>query len=234
MSAAIAGLTLWTATVADAQWHGSLAYTTDYPDRGYTKTNGGPSVQANLDYEHGSGWYGGIWVSSVDFADRRFRNRANVEWSPYLGRSMQLAADWRAELQASGYVFDGDFYGRSAHYAELYGFLHFREIATLQVGAAPDAYGGGEETVNVQVTGRYALSDTARISAGLGHYWAEDVFNYDYLYWNVGGTWFHRYGGLDLRYFGTTQFEPSGGTWPAPGVHPEEVEGVVLTLTIGF
>lgn len=234
ISAAIFGLAVWTSTVAHAQWHGSVAYATDYADRGYSKSNGGPSVQANLDYEEAGGWYGGIWVSAVDFADRRSRNRASVEWSPYVGRSTQLAGDWRTELQVSGYVFDGDIYGQPADYAELYGFLHFREIATLQVAVAPQAYGRDAVTWNTQITGRYAVSDAGRVSVGLGHYWAEDVFNYDYLYWDVGGTWFHRYGGVDVRYFGTSTFEPAAGKWPVRNYHPRETGGVVLTLTIGF
>jgi len=46
---------------------GMAAFGTDYYWRGYSSTGGEPAVQGEIDYEHKSGFYAGIWGSNVDY-----------------------------------------------------------------------------------------------------------------------------------------------------------------------
>jgi uncharacterized protein (TIGR02001 family) len=71
-----------------------LIFSTNYVFRGYSKSDGHPVGRANLDYEHSSGFYLGTWVSSVDFGDDGFDDKANVEMTPYIGWSFPISDDW--------------------------------------------------------------------------------------------------------------------------------------------
>lgn len=186
---------------AQAEWHGDVAFLSDYVYRGYSKSRGQPVAQGNLDYEHESGVYGGLAVSQVGFDDREYADRAHVEFRPYLGWATRLSERWRADLSATGYVFDGELFGLDSNYAELYAALNYREWFTARIGFAPDAYGRGVDTLDYEVQGRYDLRDDLRLSAGLGYYQAGRLLGYDYFYWNAGMTWFlYRYVAADLRY----------------------------------
>lgn len=107
------------ACLADGQWHGQLVVASDYLCRGYSKNRGTPLVQGRLDYQDASGWVAGAGVSQASFDDRHYKNYADAEIKPYLGWSLPLAAGWRGEVMAAGYIFDGKIFGKAADYAEF-------------------------------------------------------------------------------------------------------------------
>ena len=45
----------------------NVALTSNYIFRGVTQNNEDPALQGGFDYEHGSGFYTGVWGSNVDF-----------------------------------------------------------------------------------------------------------------------------------------------------------------------
>jgi len=45
----------------------NVALTTNYIFRGQTQNNEDPALQGGFDFEHGSGFYAGVWGSNVDF-----------------------------------------------------------------------------------------------------------------------------------------------------------------------
>lgn len=47
-------------------WSGRIAAVSDYRDRGYTLSDGGPAVQGEVTLSHASGVYGGVWLSTID------------------------------------------------------------------------------------------------------------------------------------------------------------------------
>ncbi|MEM9150850.1 MAG: TorF family putative porin [Cyanobacteria bacterium P01_F01_bin.3] len=49
---------------------GNVNLTTNYTFRGITQTDKGPAIQGGLDLSHASGFYAGVWGSSVDFSDK--------------------------------------------------------------------------------------------------------------------------------------------------------------------
>jgi uncharacterized protein (TIGR02001 family) len=57
---------LATAAAANAEVTGTAAIVSDYDFRGISQSGEDPAVQLSIDYGHESGWYAGVWGSSVD------------------------------------------------------------------------------------------------------------------------------------------------------------------------
>jgi uncharacterized protein (TIGR02001 family) len=228
---ALAGGSAW------ADFKASVSFMSDEVYRGYSKSRNNPAVTGNLEYSRDPGFYTGLWVSSVSFDDTEYPDRASVEINPYLGWSFRIAADWRTDISASGYVYDGKIYGMNSNYAELAGALHFRDVLSARIAYAPDAYGRDAGTIAYELTARYFPADNWQISAGLGFYQASELVQRDSFYWNAGLTWYPiRYLALDLRYVGTTAGEyREGGTHSYYEFRPRPLDFPLLfTLTAGF
>ena len=183
---------------------GTATVTSDYFWRGYSKSNGHVSGALNLDFSDvtdESGFYFGGWLSSTDFGDNEQDSGAELELLLYGGWNQKLDDDFYLDLQFSHYVFDDKIFGEKANYSEAYAFLHYRDILTFEVAYAPDAYALGNATTNTQINFRYPLHTFFDFSTGVGYFWAQDVFDYDYAYWNAGLTWKANRFSLDVRYF---------------------------------
>ncbi|MEQ8231717.1 MAG: hypothetical protein RKL32_08375, partial [Gammaproteobacteria bacterium] len=136
--------------------------------------------------------------------------------------------NWRVEAQLSHYLFDDELLGGSAGYQELYLVVHFRDLLSAEFAVAPDAYDQNAATLNLQLNARYPVSDAWTVSGGGGWFAASDALGADYLHWHAGLSWRHRYGGVDLRYFGAALRD-------ATLRRPPPANGeFVLTLTVGF
>jgi uncharacterized protein (TIGR02001 family) len=206
--------------------------TSNYFYRGYSKSGNAPTVRANVDYAHSSGFFGGLWISRVDFQDKAYSHPSNVEFYPYVGYSYKLADQWRLDGSVARYAYDGRLFGKSSDYNEYSASVHYSDILTARVDFANDAYNRGGATVNYEISGRYPLGKSLSISAGLGLNQASDVIGYDWLYWNTGISWFFKYGALDLRYVDTAELssseEPNGLEFP------QLKNRFVFSLTVGF
>ncbi|WP_100656542.1 TorF family putative porin [Alteromonas flava] len=76
----IAGLIALSPLTAHSAPSFTVGIASDYVFRGISQTDSNPALQASVDFESESGWYGGIWGSNVDFNDD-----ANTEIDYYLG-----------------------------------------------------------------------------------------------------------------------------------------------------
>ncbi len=191
---------LFYSTLSLAEFHGTVTATNDYIWRGYSKTDGGFALQANLDYEFSSGFYLGTTISNIDFGDDEFNDRANIEVIPYLGWTLNLAEDWRIDLQWSRYFYDGKIFGQHADYNEFYLFLHYRDLLTTSVSFSEDSYHQGHVTGEYGLTGRYPITDVIEFSSSIGYSQIKEILEYDYLHWNAGFTYSFKYVALDFRY----------------------------------
>ena len=52
---------------AESPISANVALTSNYIFRGQTQNNEDPALQGGFDFEHGSGFYAGVWGSNVDF-----------------------------------------------------------------------------------------------------------------------------------------------------------------------
>jgi uncharacterized protein (TIGR02001 family) len=228
----LAALMLYT-SLGFAEINATVTAATDYVFRGYSKTHEDFAIQANLDYEHGSGLYLGTSVSNVDFGDNNFRNAASVEITPYLGWTFTLSDDFRLDLQWTRYLYDGDIYGNQSDYNEFYAFLHYRDLITARVAYSEDFYSQDRDSFDYELTGRYPITDTVEFSTGVGYSLTEDILEYDYLYWNAGLTYFMKHIAFDLRYLHAIETSTNEDTkWPyeAQISNPS----LVFSVSVGF
>lgn len=204
--------------------------------RGYSKSSGDPTVQGNLDFEHSLGFFIGTWIAKVDFDDGTDVDRANIEVNPYVGWSLSQSDDWRADATLAGYIYDQRVYGREANYAELFGRIHFRDLITARIGVSIDAYGDSDEIPNYELNTRFPLTDNSDVSGVIGYDDSNSVLEYDYLYWNIGATWFlHKHAAIELRYYDAHRLDraPQGPYWLA--FRPASIENhVVVSVSLGF
>lgn len=219
-----------------AEFNFSLTGMTNYVWRGYSKSDDQPAVRFSIDYEHSTGFYTGAWVSTVDFADEGFENRADVEIAPYLGWTFSLSDDWRLDAQWTRYLYDGNLFGRPSDYNEFQGFLHFRDLGSVRVGFSENLYDRGKPSADFEFTGRYPIFDWLEFSTGIGYALARDVLEYDYLFWNAGFICYYKFVGLDFRYAQAAEANEKEEAEHSPGqIEFEELGPTFLfTLTIGF
>jgi len=222
---------------AAAEWHGSLSFLSDYQYRGYSKSRSNPVVQGNLEYQHRLGWYAGTTLSQVSFDDKPIRDRAGFEARPYFGWTFQPLANWRADLFAMGYLYDGNLFSRPADYAEIYASATYRGWLTGRVSLAPDAYQLGHAIFNYELSGRHQLLDNVQLSAGLGYHHAGQLLHTEYFYWNAGATWYlTHYLALDMRYSDAQPAAPDEDQPFGPDeFYPRPIENKwLLSVTLGF
>lgn len=223
---------------AMADWHGELSVLSDYVYRGYTKNRSNPLVQAHIDYEGDSGWYAGVGVSQVSFDDRSNPEYADVEFKPYLGWTLPITNDWRADLAVTGYLYNDKVFAKDADYAEFYGSLHYLDWLSAKISVAPDAYQRHVTTLNYELNCRRDIFDSLQFSAGLGYYQPGELLHQtnDYFYWNAGVSWFATsYLSLDIRYVDVNLNRQNHLDPEQDEFYPRLLENkYLLSITLGF
>jgi uncharacterized protein (TIGR02001 family) len=226
----------------NAEVHGTLTGTTDYIWRMYSKSNGKPAIQANVDYQHASGIFIGASASNFNVGpseqeeDIIFPDSAQVEITPYLGWSYKLAESWRVDLQYARYIYDNKIYALEADYNEFYLLLHFKDLLSFQASYIDDYYGLGKDSFFYEATGRYPLNDYFELSSGIGFAQTKRPLDANYTYWNAGVTARYKFVALDLRYYDAREhyYLDDFGENISPD-HPKTLKStVVLSISIGF
>ncbi len=228
---------------AQAEIHGTLTGTTNYVWRMYSKSNNEPAIQANLDYQHSSGFYMGASASSFNIGKSELDNEpefplsfpdpAKVELTPYVGWSFKLTDNWRLDTQFTRYFYDGHIFGVIGDYNEYYLFLHFKDMLTAQISYTNDFYGLGGNCIFYEITGRYPLTDYLEISSGFGYAQTKETLSADYPYWNAGLTGRYKFISADLRYYDARETNTSEELNFYD--HPHTLDAtVVFSLSVGF
>lgn len=216
---------------------GGITGATDYIWRGYSKSNGKPVIQGNIDYEFKSGIFLGSSASTINFADHGYDDRSTLEFRPYLGFAYQLSEDWRFNTAWTRYLYDGKIFGQDADYNEFYIYSHFRDLVSLNFNVSENSYNQNHMSFNSEITGRYPISDSIELSGTLGYNKQKKNLHYDYLYWTSGLTLhFSKNIGIDVRYYGgihtSTQAHGMAAGWQ---FYPHVADHrAVFSMTIGF
>lgn len=220
---------------AHSEFGATLGFSTDYIYRGYTKSDGDPVAQLNMDYEHSIGLFLGTWISMVDFNDDDFKDPSNVEFTPYLGWTFKLAEDWRLDARWTRNIYDGRIFNNPSDFNEYYLNLHFSDLVTASFSFADDAFRQKEPAFNYEFKARYPITDSLQISSGLGFYQAFEALDYDYLYWDAGFTWFYKVLAFDFRYVDSTDLRERSGIPSAWLFEPEPLDPTFLfSISVGF
>ncbi len=74
---------------------GNVQFMTNYVGRGLAQSLGNPSVEGELDFNTGDGWYGGIDGNSINWVDQLYPgDSVGVEIDYWAGYRLHFAQDW--------------------------------------------------------------------------------------------------------------------------------------------
>lgn len=115
-----------------AEFGGNIAVTTDYVWRGVSQTLGDPALQAEVSFEHDSGFYAGFWGSNVDFfdesdpeADPEDDDEADVEVDVWVGFAGETEGGLGWDVGVIAYLFPGANRDVLDNSEEFYGGLSY-------------------------------------------------------------------------------------------------------------
>lgn len=206
-SAGVSAILPFATLSAEGRINGLVGVTSDYVFRGRSQTSGVPAWQAGIGYEHGSGAFGGVWASRVDF-NSRLDHELEIDYVVGFGRN--LHRDWRGEMTLRRYTYprSPDLIGYD--YTEIGGTLSFRDLVTLNVAYAPGWSGyttrgavRSDRLIATEVGLQYPLRRGFSATGGLGRLDIAGPSGGTSMYWNAGVA--HQYGRLtvDLSYYDT-------------------------------
>lgn len=187
-AAFVAALPLPSASFAEVTTSGSLTFASEYIDRSQTFSDGQPALQFYGEVES-NGFYGGVFVSNVDFGDED-----KLETDLYLGYRNSVG-NLSYDIGYGRYYFDdsGDCCG------EVLLYLSHPLGERFEVSGALE-YDPQAETLASELTLDFGVTDSLNVSGTYGH--NEAGAN---NYWNVGVNYtLSEAWSLDVRYYDTT------------------------------
>jgi len=152
--------------MAQAEVSANAAVTSNYLWRGLEQTDGGPAVQAGVDYSHESGFYVGTWASNVDFGD------ADIELDLYGGYA-GTAGEWEYDVGYVMFLYPGS--NADFDFGEIYG--NFTKGAlTLGVATLANAEGADfGDSLYLSADYGFALPQDIELALHVGSYTGDFV-----------------------------------------------------------
>lgn len=186
-----------------------VALSSDYVVHGVSRSQGEPTVQAQLGWIADSGWLAGAWLSTVNLNPG---HGPTLELDPYFGRRWAFGRDWTARTDITRYVFRPAISAVKYDYTELRGALSFRDVLDVAVAWSPDYSGyssnriaDGQTMLTYEVSTHVPATRWLSFNAGIGRRDVRDAFRASYWYWSVGAeTAFERVS-LALSYIGASE-----------------------------
>lgn len=168
----------------------TLTGVTDYIFRGISQTQGDPAFQASVDYAHASGFYAGIWGSSVDFtADDTLpedEDGADVEIDYIVGFGSDINDTFSYDVSGVYYTYPGANDGVDYDYPELIGSITGWGWATFTLGYSWDTFNSGETSFYYNFGGEWGLPWELTLDSSIGYYDLDSVFDESYVDWQIG------------------------------------------------
>ena len=197
--------------LAEGDWSGQIAATSDYVLRGISQTDERPAIQGSLTYDSRSGAYVGVWMSSLDASEWYYpAGTASFETDLFAGYRRTLGGDWAAGIRLTRYIYPDDGEVVDYDYSELEGSLEYRDIVRVSVAWSPDTSLVTREglvvdrdTLAAEVATRWPLRSWLAITAGLGYRDLAGLETGGYAYWSVGLTGQRGPLSVDLAQIGT-------------------------------
>jgi uncharacterized protein (TIGR02001 family) len=181
------------AAAADGPWSATVGVVSDYVLRGVDQTYGGAALQAGVNYQSPSGWFGGVWLSNVD--PYPYYSNA-VETDLYGGYGWRLGRDYTARVSYTRYLYAFDKRPRPYDYGELSGSISFRDLLTVSVSYDPDTvrfategYVSHRRSLAYEVAGRWPLHHGLALNASAGYYDLTHLYGIGYWSGAAGASW---------------------------------------------
>jgi uncharacterized protein (TIGR02001 family) len=205
--------------LAETSFSGNVALVTDYVFRGISQSNEDLALQGGFDLTDSSGFYAGLWASSIDFNDA---TDANLEVDLYGGyRGAFGESGWGYDVGVIYYAYPDADVSPEYNFVEVYGALSYAvengPTLTGKISVSPEFFFESGTATYIEAMASMPLSEVFSVSGGVGYQDIEDAaaFGADsYTTFNIGGTASFAGFALDGRYFDSDaeDFAP-GGTY---------------------
>jgi uncharacterized protein (TIGR02001 family) len=177
----------------------------DYKFRGVSQSQEDPAFQAALDYTHPSGFYAGIWGSSIDFTPEHaaVEDHANVEIDTYIGYKHKFADQWTGDIELLRYNYPGTRNGFHYNYNELIGKLTYDDHYTFTLGYSNDVFNSSENGIYYGLSGSWDLPGEFTLNSNVGYYDLDNALGKSYVDYGIGVS--HKWGAFtgSLTYINT-------------------------------
>ena len=159
----------------------NVSLVTNYLYRGISQTGGKPALQGGFDYTHESGFYAGVWGSSISWiSDEKLASSAGLELDTYLGFKNSFATDFNYDVGFLRYNYPGTYASpmpagfAKADTNEVYGLIGYKWISFKYSYSLGDTFGtaGARGTDYFDLSANYPIADTG-ITLG-AHYGKQD------------------------------------------------------------
>lgn len=206
---------------------GNVTLASEYLYRGIAQTRGKPAIQGGFDYAHASGFYAGVWGSSISWiSDAVAGASANVEIDVY-GGYKGTAGDLGYDLGVLTYNYPGS--GKTLagtqeldqDTTELYGALSWKFL-TLKYSHSTTALFGWAKTGTLtektdgsgylELNAGYDLGNGWGVNGHVGHQKVEGNSNASYSDYKLGATKDLGFGTVGLAYSTTNAKDSCSGT----------------------
>ncbi len=182
---AVAASVIATPAIAEGEWSGNVALTSNYVYRGVTQTDDAPMVQGGFDYASDS-FYVGTWASGVDFGDG---TSTEIDfyggWTPTVG---QFALD----LGVIYYYYPDAPDDPEQNFVEVYAGGSTTIADFIEVGASfaysPDFYLESGNSLYSNFSAGIPLGESFGLDASVGFSDFYDSGNDNYTDYSIGLT----------------------------------------------
>lgn len=144
----------------------NVALVTDYLYRGISQTGGNPAIQGGFDYAHSSGFYAGVWGSSISWiSDGGLGSNAGLELDTYFGFKNSFATDFSYDVGFLRYNYPGKYVDpMPTNFAkpdtnEIYGLIGWKWITLKYSDSLGDTFGvsNASGTSYIDLSASYTL-----------------------------------------------------------------------------
>ncbi|AVP97890.1 hypothetical protein C7S18_12080 [Ahniella affigens] len=177
---------------ASATWTTTLSgtLTSDYVFRGISQSQESAALQGGVTVAHESGFYAGVWGSSVDFtpSDSDFEDDANFEIDVSAGYAWEFGEGFSGDVMLVRYFYPGTEEGFDYNYNELIGTFGYNDFVFVTLGYSNDVFNTDATGIYYGVNGSYALPWwELEVTGELGRYdLSDDVGLESYTHFGVG------------------------------------------------
>lgn len=207
-----------------AEISGHVALTSEYIYRGMSWSNGNPALQGGIDYAHDSGFFAGIWASTVDQTNPT--GRRDVELDYYVGYNFAADAPIATSVALVHYTYPDNSSDVDYDFTEALLTASWQNYS-LELGLTDDLYGFDTSSHHLELRGDWSLPSAWILGAGLGYSDGGNLSSSSYLYWDAGVSARFSRITVDLRWFDNESVDGRLGNWSAGSQ-------AVATLSVAF
>lgn len=175
----------------------NVSLTSDYRYRGISQSRLKPALQGGIDYAHSSGFYLGVWASSIKWI-KDAGGDADVEVDVYAGYKTEIAPGLTMDVGLLTYNYPSEDLAVSADTREIYGALSYGPVTLKYSHATSNLFGFADSKKSgyLEIAGTFDLGGGFTLTPHVGHQKVKGSANDPYTYTDYSLTLNKDYGGF--------------------------------------